>query len=198
MALVIIYAVLSHFDFVAKFTVKNLNKDFTNTGRGGRGHHVMKVFHKIRVFFKRWLPLVWEGFTYMAFEIRLINNTASRYILIFSAWWQHHWVLCLCLSLSFAMFFVSGLDSVEAKKDIVGSRIKCVCFWSKTRHAGPSYFVKQQYQLWCAATKQVSIPKTEFKIILFGFQLKVCAYGTPNTFAWYVLKHFQFQNVKSD
>ena len=26
MALVIIYAVLSHFDFVAKFTVKNLNK----------------------------------------------------------------------------------------------------------------------------------------------------------------------------
>ena len=35
MALVIIYAVLSHFDFVAKFTVKNLIKDFTNTGRGG-------------------------------------------------------------------------------------------------------------------------------------------------------------------
>ena len=34
MALVIIYTVLSHFDFVAKFTVKNLNKDFTNTGRG--------------------------------------------------------------------------------------------------------------------------------------------------------------------
>ena len=34
MALVIIYAVFSHFDFVAKFTVKNLNKDFTNTGRG--------------------------------------------------------------------------------------------------------------------------------------------------------------------
>ena len=28
-----IYAVLSHFDFVAKFTVKNLNKDFTNTER---------------------------------------------------------------------------------------------------------------------------------------------------------------------
>jgi len=26
---------LSHFDFVAKFTVKNLNKEFTNTGRGG-------------------------------------------------------------------------------------------------------------------------------------------------------------------
>ena len=37
MALVIIYAVLSHFDFVAKFTVKNLNKDFTNTGLGGKG-----------------------------------------------------------------------------------------------------------------------------------------------------------------
>ena len=54
----IIYAVLSHFDFVVKFTVKNLNKDFTNTGRGGGGgHHFMKVFHKIRVFFKRWLPL---------------------------------------------------------------------------------------------------------------------------------------------
>ena len=57
MALVIIYAVLSHFDFVAKFTVKNLNKDFTNTGRGEGGHHFMKVFHKIRVFFKGWLPL---------------------------------------------------------------------------------------------------------------------------------------------
>ena len=27
--------VLLHFDFVAKFTVRNLNKDFTNTGRGG-------------------------------------------------------------------------------------------------------------------------------------------------------------------
>ena len=58
MALVIIYAVLSHFDFVAKFTVKNLNKDFTNTGRGVGGHHFMKVFHKIAVFFKVWLPLV--------------------------------------------------------------------------------------------------------------------------------------------
>ena len=58
MALVIIYAVLSHFDFVAKFTVKNLKKDFTNTGRGGGGHHFMKVFHKTVVFFKRWLPLV--------------------------------------------------------------------------------------------------------------------------------------------
>ena len=65
MALVIIYAVLSHFDFVAKFTVKNLNKDFTNTGRGG-GHHFVKVFHKILVFFKRWLPLV-ENFEKNAF-----------------------------------------------------------------------------------------------------------------------------------
>ena len=55
MALVIIYAVLSHFDFVAKFTVKNLNKDFTNTGK------FMKVFHKIGVFFKGWLPLVGQG-----------------------------------------------------------------------------------------------------------------------------------------
>ena len=35
MTLVIIYAVLSHLDFVAKFTVKNLNKDFTNSVRGG-------------------------------------------------------------------------------------------------------------------------------------------------------------------
>ena len=34
----IIFAVLSQFDFVAKFTVKNLNKDFTNTGRGGTVH----------------------------------------------------------------------------------------------------------------------------------------------------------------
>ena len=46
MALVIINAVLSHFDFVAKFSVKNLNKDFTNSGRGG-GHHFVKVFLKI-------------------------------------------------------------------------------------------------------------------------------------------------------
>ena len=30
-----IYAVLSNFDFVAKFTVKNLNKDFINAVRGG-------------------------------------------------------------------------------------------------------------------------------------------------------------------
>ena len=36
-ALVMIYAVLSNFDFVAKFTVKNLNKDFINTVRGGAG-----------------------------------------------------------------------------------------------------------------------------------------------------------------
>ena len=35
MAFVMIYPVLSHFDFVAKFTVTNLNKDFTNTVRGG-------------------------------------------------------------------------------------------------------------------------------------------------------------------
>ena len=42
MALVIIYAVLSHFDFVAKYTVKNLNKDFTNTGRG---HSASKRAH---------------------------------------------------------------------------------------------------------------------------------------------------------
>ena len=35
-ALVMIYAVLSNFDFVAKFTVKNLNKDFINAGRGAQ------------------------------------------------------------------------------------------------------------------------------------------------------------------
>ena len=34
MALVKIYAVLSNFDFVAKFTINNLNNDFTNRGRG--------------------------------------------------------------------------------------------------------------------------------------------------------------------
>ena len=57
MALVIIYAVLSHFDFVAKFTVTNLNKDFTNTGRGGGGLPFCEsFFHKIGLFFKRWLP----------------------------------------------------------------------------------------------------------------------------------------------
>ena len=58
MALVIIYAVLSHFDFVAKITIKNLNKDFTNTGRGEGGHHFMKVFHKIRIFLKDGFPYV--------------------------------------------------------------------------------------------------------------------------------------------
>ena len=50
----IIYAVLLHFDFVAKFTVKNLNKDFTNTGRGG--HHFMKVFHNILLVLKDGFP----------------------------------------------------------------------------------------------------------------------------------------------
>ena len=48
-----IYAVLSNFDFVAKFTVKNLNKDFINAGRGVGGHRFMKVFHKKTVFFER-------------------------------------------------------------------------------------------------------------------------------------------------
>ena len=51
-----IYAVLSNFDFVAKNTVKNLNKDFINAVWGG-GHRFMKVFHKIPVFFEGWLPL---------------------------------------------------------------------------------------------------------------------------------------------
>ena len=50
-----IYAVLSNFDFVAKFTVKNLNKDFINAGREG-GHRFMKVFHKKTVFLKDGFP----------------------------------------------------------------------------------------------------------------------------------------------
>ena len=54
-ALVMIYAVLSNFDFVAKFTVKNLNKDFINAVLGG-GHRFMKLFHKIPLFFEGWLP----------------------------------------------------------------------------------------------------------------------------------------------
>ena len=45
MAHLMIYPVLSHFDFVAKFTVTKLNKDFTNTVRGG--HRFVKRFHKI-------------------------------------------------------------------------------------------------------------------------------------------------------
>ena len=55
---VIIYAVLSYFNFVAKFTVTNLNKDFTNTGRGGVGVTILwKFFIKSEVFFKGWIPL---------------------------------------------------------------------------------------------------------------------------------------------
>ena len=34
--------------------VENLNKDFIKAVRGG--HRFMKVFHKIPVFFERWLP----------------------------------------------------------------------------------------------------------------------------------------------
>ena len=45
-----IYAVLSHFDFVAKFTGTNLKKDFINTGGGN-------FFIKFHYFFKLWLPL---------------------------------------------------------------------------------------------------------------------------------------------
>ena len=56
MALVIIYAVLSHFDFVAKFTVKNLNKDFTNTGRGGGATILWKFFIKPYYFLKYGFP----------------------------------------------------------------------------------------------------------------------------------------------
>ena len=39
--MVMIYAVLLIFDFVAKFTVNNLNKDFMNTGWGGGGVTVL-------------------------------------------------------------------------------------------------------------------------------------------------------------
>ena len=49
MALVMIYAVLSNFDVVAKFTVKYLNKDFINAVQGG--HRFMKIFHKKTAFF---------------------------------------------------------------------------------------------------------------------------------------------------
>ena len=38
-----IYAVLLNFDFVAKFTVKNLNKDFTNAVRGGHYGTILEV-----------------------------------------------------------------------------------------------------------------------------------------------------------
>ena len=48
----IIYAVLSHLDFVAKFTVKNLNKDFTNTvGKGGGGPPFCETCSEIHVTF---------------------------------------------------------------------------------------------------------------------------------------------------
>ena len=66
-----IYAVLSNFDFVAKFTVKNLNKDFTNAERGG-GHRFMKLFHKIPLFFEGWLPLRCLCTSYQSFDNMLI------------------------------------------------------------------------------------------------------------------------------
>ena len=43
-----IYAVLSYFVFVAKFTIKNLNKE--------GGHHFMKLFHKIHLFLNYGFP----------------------------------------------------------------------------------------------------------------------------------------------
>ena len=55
-----IHAVLSNFDSVARFTVKNLNKDFINAVRGGGSPRFMKVFHQIPVFFEGWLPLVFS------------------------------------------------------------------------------------------------------------------------------------------
>ena len=55
-ALVMIYAVLSNFDFVAKFTVKNQNKDFINAGRGGGVTVLWKYFIKKRYFLKDGFP----------------------------------------------------------------------------------------------------------------------------------------------
>ena len=46
-----IYPVLSHFDFAAEFTVKNLIQCTT----GGGVHHFMKLFHKIPIIFQRFL-----------------------------------------------------------------------------------------------------------------------------------------------
>ena len=51
---------------------KNLNKDFTNTTRGG-GHHFVKVFHKILLFFKWWLPL--SSRLYVAFHKSVTSFT---------------------------------------------------------------------------------------------------------------------------
>ena len=41
-----IYTVLSNFDFVAKFTVKNLNRDFIKAVRGGGGPPFYESFSK--------------------------------------------------------------------------------------------------------------------------------------------------------
>ena len=71
MALVIIYAVLSHFDFVAKFTVKNLNKDFTNPGRGGGGVTILwKFFIKSDFFLK-------DGFPYESILLRVSESSGE-------------------------------------------------------------------------------------------------------------------------
>ena len=51
-----IYAVLLNFGFVAKFMVKNLNKDFTNTTRGGGGTFLGKFFEKFRFFLTDGFP----------------------------------------------------------------------------------------------------------------------------------------------
>ena len=53
MALVMIYNVLSHCDFVTKLMVKNLNKDFIHKYRtGGGSHSFVKLFHKITLLVK--------------------------------------------------------------------------------------------------------------------------------------------------
>ena len=67
-----IYAVLSHFDFVAKFTVKNLNKDFTNTTRGGGATILGKFFIKFRFFLKDGFPYV---LMYIAHSAAIAHST---------------------------------------------------------------------------------------------------------------------------
>ena len=51
-----IYAVLSNVDFVAKFTVKNLNKDFIKAVRGGGVPVLWKYFIKFRYFLNDGFP----------------------------------------------------------------------------------------------------------------------------------------------
>ena len=85
-----IYAVLSHFDFVAKFTVKNLNKDFTNTMRGGTVPQKGVVFVKFQLFPKCFFSvcMIILGYCTHVFSIRTFYISIyeqNRDISIF--WW---------------------------------------------------------------------------------------------------------------